>query len=215
MVIDHIFFISLHNGVEAQDWLAAGWVEGSRRKHLGQGTANRKFYAQNCFFEFLWIDDEEAFSSATVEATGLPGRFRKLREGGSSLGICLEHTDLTSPLFEGAKRYQPTYFPEGQEIRILDFSEYPDLPWLFCLPFPRKSYVGLEPMEHPNGIEQLTKIQIGLSAQTMDSWIARELQKLPGIELIPSYENATNLIFDHRRQGKSKQFERPRLLIEY
>ena len=46
--------------------------------------------------------------------------------------------------------------------------------------------------------------------QAKEYWIMTRICKCP-----TDRENATNLIFEDGRQGKSKQFEHPRLLIEY
>ncbi|MEM1217665.1 MAG: hypothetical protein AAGH79_02080 [Bacteroidota bacterium] len=215
MVIDHLFFISHNMGAEAEAWTASGWKEGSRRTHTGQGTANRKFYVQNCFFEFLWIDDPVVFQSSKIQATGLPNRFSQSEELGSNLGLCIENNAETQALFAQARSYQPAYFPEGQAIRIIADPVYPDLPWLFCLPFPRKRYLGIEPMDHPNGIEKLTSVQLGVTAETLSSPVVAELNRLRGLECLDSKDITTKLIFDNRRQGKSKQFESLRLVIEY
>ncbi|UHG94724.1 VOC family protein [Spirosoma oryzicola] len=71
MEIDHLFVFSANQGQEANELLEFGFVEGSSRVHMGQGTTNRKFYFDNFFLELLWVIDEQEVTSELVAPTKL------------------------------------------------------------------------------------------------------------------------------------------------
>ncbi len=64
----HHFFILVKPGAEVTELLSSiGMREGTRNKHEGQGTSNRRFNFSYGTLELLWIHDEE-------EALNGPGR---------------------------------------------------------------------------------------------------------------------------------------------
>jgi len=52
--IDHLYVLASVGAPEADRLLDAGFVEGSRNAHRGQGTANRRFFFSDTMLEFLW-----------------------------------------------------------------------------------------------------------------------------------------------------------------
>ncbi len=113
--LHHFFILVEPEAKVAELFLALGMQEGTRNKHEGQGTSNRRFNFSNGTLELLWVHDAE-------EAIKGPGREMFFPERvedptASPFGVILNRKDnanLEMP-FEGWK-YEPIYF---------------DLPWAF------------------------------------------------------------------------------------
>ncbi|MEM9216866.1 MAG: VOC family protein [Cyanobacteria bacterium P01_F01_bin.150] len=65
--LDHVFILVDPGAAVADLLVAEGFQEGSRNRHPGQGTANRRFYFANGMVEFLWVHNAD-------EALNGPGR---------------------------------------------------------------------------------------------------------------------------------------------
>lgn len=107
--LDHFFILVEPEAKVADVLVSLGMQEGSRNKHEGQGTSNRRFYFLNGMLEFLWVHDEE-------EAINGPGREllfteRAKNPSASPFGLILHRKDNSSldMPFNGWK-YQPAYF---------------------------------------------------------------------------------------------------------
>ncbi len=127
MEIDHIFIFSTAAGHEADELAALGFVEGSSRRHPGQGTTNRKFYCENFFLEILWVVDYAELTSERLRTTQLRQRASFHQTGTSPFGLCLVNTPDTDALFAEAVTYQPAYFPPGKTIEVLPNQHRPGL----------------------------------------------------------------------------------------
>jgi len=106
----HHFFILVEPGGEVADLLSSlGMPGGTRNKHEGQGTSNRRFNFLNGTLEILWVHDVE-------EAINGPGRNLFFPERAGSPTACpfgvifnrKNNNSLEMP-FEGWK-YEPDYF---------------------------------------------------------------------------------------------------------
>jgi hypothetical protein len=53
--LDHIFICTEVGVPEADQLVTFGLTEGSSNLHLGQGTANRRFFFYNAMLELLWV----------------------------------------------------------------------------------------------------------------------------------------------------------------
>ncbi len=69
--------------------MAFGLTEGSSNLHLGQGTANRRFFFYNAMLELLWVRDEREARSPPIAPTRLWKRWRYRFSGYSPFGVCL------------------------------------------------------------------------------------------------------------------------------
>ena len=84
--LDHIFVLCEPGAPEADELLAAGFVEGQGYVHRGQGTANRVFFFQDFYLEFLWVHDEAEARSSVTAPTQLWERWSQRQYGASSFG---------------------------------------------------------------------------------------------------------------------------------
>jgi Glyoxalase-like domain len=69
--IDHVFVCAAFGAPEAEQLIAFGLTEGSRNRHPGQGTANRRFFFRNAMLELLWVESAEEAQGDNVRRLGL------------------------------------------------------------------------------------------------------------------------------------------------
>lgn len=214
MNIDHIFIFTDDNGKVADDLVDFGLTEGSNRIHVGQGTANRKFYFDNFFLEILWVHNEIELKSEQTKPTGLWQRADFKNNNFSPFGLCIVNSDDTEKLFENAFKYQPDYFPKGMEIDIIKNENQNDLPWTFRLPFKGQKKHENEPTHHKNEISVLTKaiFEYKIISENMflDNFVSQN-----NIQFVKSSRQWLNLVFNYGKQGKKQEFEKLNLTIEY
>jgi len=105
MKVDHIFIFSEHKGGEAEALLQLGMIEGSSRRHPGQGTVNRKFYFNNFFLELLWVVDEQEIRQSPTKETQLWERSTFRSNHMSRFGLGLVNTKDTDRLFDNSFGY--------------------------------------------------------------------------------------------------------------
>lgn len=216
MKIDHLFLIVPPKGeAAAQELLDWGLTEGSSRVHPGQGTENRKFYFHNFFFELLWVRDAAELAHQKLAHTGLKERMNDQKNDLLPVGICLLNEDGTDALFRDAIHYQPDYFPVGTTIEQLAPNQVVDLPWLFRLPFRDQPYSPKqEPIQHANGVANLTDLAIRVPGAVPEGTIARKLPAL-GIEMLPAPRFQLQLEFDAGRMGQERTFSQLPLHIRW
>ena len=118
MELDHLFIFSSRRGAEADVLLQQGFVEGSSNTHPGQGTANRRFFFENAFFEWAFVVDETEVKSEVVDPTFMWERSQWKASSFSPFGMCIRFVKDQS-VFENALRYAPYYMPEGTHADML------------------------------------------------------------------------------------------------
>jgi hypothetical protein len=213
MEIDHIFIFSKNKGKEANEFIEFGFTEGSSRIHIGQGTANRKFYFENFFIEILWVENESEIISELILPTKLWERSNFQNNKYSPFGLCLVNTEETEILFEKSIKYQPEYFPKGLEIEILNDEKNPKLPWTFRLPFKGEKKKTDEPISHKNEINMLTKTEFKIPFT--ENEFTMFFKNEPNIKFDNCNEINLILTFDKNRNGKEMKFKSLPLTIRY
>ncbi|WP_400191161.1 VOC family protein [Hymenobacter sp. B81] len=214
MELHHLFIFTDDQGQVADELLALGFAEGSRRVHPGQGTANRKFYFENGYLEVLWVHNAAELDSAPVRAVGLGLRARPQDTGYSLLGLCVVRDAASDRLFTGAQHYQPEYFPPGLAIDVLPNTDHPTLPWTFRLPFPGQTPHDAEPLQHPNGVARLTGTVFEYSGAGSRHYL--ECFAAAGsLAFVPAAREWVILTFDNGRQGQQRTVERLCLTLRY
>lgn len=207
MEIDHLYIFSSQQGAAADKLLEHGFVEGSSNTHPGQGTANRRFFFENAFFEWVFVVDETEVRSEMIRPSLLWERSQWKKSPFSPFGMCIRFVKETS-IFENALCYAPPYMPEGKHIDILTMESYPELPMIFRTPFEKNGYTQInEPYSHPNGVKQITKVIFGVSdiekAQAHLDIIIRQ----KWFALVKSNTPKMEVVFDHHSQGQQISFE--------
>ena len=132
--LDH-FFILVEPEAKVADLLVSlGMQEGTRNKHNGQGTSNRRFYFSNGMLEFLWVHDAEEAIKGPGRELLFPDRAKD--PAASPFGVILHRRDNSSleiP-FEGWK-YQPVYFDPPWAFHVGTNSSNLLEPLCFYVPF--------------------------------------------------------------------------------
>ncbi len=215
MEIDHLFIFSSNNGKEAEKLVEFGLTEGSSRIHLGQGTTNRKFYFENFFVEILWVINESEMQSELTAKTKLWERSQFESNGNSRFGLCLVNSKSTDQLFEESEIYEPNYFPKGMSIDIITNEQNPNFPWTFRLPYRGRKKENNEPMEHRNGIKNLTKAEFEIQTDYLKTEFSGFFENIDNIKFTKSNSSSLTLEFDNNTQGKTKEFSELNLKIKY
>jgi len=152
----HHFFILVKPGGEVADLLSSlNMSEGTRNKHEGQGTSNRRFNFSNGTLEVLWVHDKK-------EAMEGPGRDMLLPERAANPTACpfglifnrKDNDDLEMP-FDGWK-YEPDYF---------------QAPWAFHVGSNSKNI--LEPL-----CIYMPFVEPGASVTSVDNEVFRSISKV-------------------------------------
>ena len=111
MSVNHIFIFTQDYNKAAQELINFGFMEGSSRVHLGQGTQNRKFNFKNFYLEILWVHDESELNSVLTKPTKLSDRANWKNNDCSPFGLCLDYSSHEDCLFENYFKYLPSYLP--------------------------------------------------------------------------------------------------------
>lgn len=215
MQIDHIFIFSKNGGEEANELVEFGFVEGSNRVHIGQGTANRKFYFENFFLEIVWVTDEKEIKSDLVSHTKLWERSIFDVNQGSPFGLCLVNTDDINVLFLDSVKYQPMYFPAGLEIEFLANEDSTYLPWTFRLPFIGSRKKIDEPINHRYDLNRLTNTEFTIPPSISTKNYINHFRGEEHIVFTSSDTCQLILTFNNYQNGRVHQFKNLPLIIKY
>ena len=163
LTLDHIFVCTAVGAPEVQALLEAGFVEGSRNVHPGQGTTNRRFFFAHGFLEFLWVHDATEATSPLTGPTRLWERWSQ--RGGLSLpfGICFSSpSEADHPLPFASWAYEPAYLPKGKCIRFAEGASLSE-PELFALSWPQSPTTAApQPREHRLPLGAMRSVSVGL-----------------------------------------------------
>ncbi|MDF9794900.1 hypothetical protein OKW21_000163 [Catalinimonas alkaloidigena] len=207
MELDHLMIFSSQHGAEADKLLQYAFVEGSSNTHPGQGTANRRFFFENAFFEWAFVVNEAELSSEIVQPTFLWERSQWQTSPYSPFGMCIRFVKEET-VFDNALRYAPPYMPEGAHIDILTMKNYSELPMIFRTPFEKNGYTQInEPYLHPNGVKQITKVIFGVSDVEQAKLHLKSINNQDWFGLTESQTPKMEVVFDDHKQRQRISFE--------
>lgn len=211
--LDHIFIAVSANAPEAELLKSFGLTEGSPNQHLGQGTANRRFFFENAFLELLWITDITEIRSKLVKPTHLYERLSQQNQPISPFGICFrptDHSELSIPF--SCWNYQPSYLPPHLSIPMASNNPLTEPLW-FVLPFGAApttfSVEKRQPLQHTSGLKQLTSVCITQPNLAL-SQAAQQANQVKGFKIEQGKTHVLELGFDDEQAGLSHDF-RPSL----
>ena len=172
--IDHVFVCCAAGAPEASRLLQLGFIEGTRNVHVGQGTANRRFFFENAYLELLWVRDAAEALEERARETRLWERWLRRDRGASPFGIVFRsgsEPGTTSPFPTWS--YRPDYLPSPLAIEMAVGTTLEE-PELIYLPFAKRSGFASEPAQpRPLVLESVT---VGLPSRTPPSAAARACQ---------------------------------------
>jgi hypothetical protein len=156
--LDHVFVTVTPGAPEMATLERAGFAEGGRNRHSGQGTASTGVFFENAYVEFLWLEDRNEAESGAVRRTRLA--HRAARDGNAlPFGFGFRFAAESDPLIPfDTWEYRPPYLPEGAVIPTGKNSDQLAEPLLFVLPW--KSGPGYDCPTHPNGARRVTKVSL-------------------------------------------------------
>lgn len=172
-LIHHVFIASSPGGPEVDPLIEAGFSEGASNVHPGQGTACRRFFFDDTYLEFIWLEGPSETTSPGLARTGLGGRLGA--EGDvSRVGICVLVPEGRSPPVE-TWEYRPPYLPADSAILMAAGSSRISEPLLFFLP--ESLARPLTSDLHENGTRRISEITLrlrehGPSSAELD-WVVR------------------------------------------
>lgn len=210
MEIDHIFICIKEPEKLSKILIEFGLTEGEPNVHIGQGTANRRFFFQNFGLELLYLNNVEKLLSPLTAPTKLYDRLTNESADTSPFGICFR--------------------PSPKAMRIEDYSTWEYFPLSFPKPFkidvfnapfsdPLFEYMGFLTTadkqihlrrKHSLGVENLTSTIIHTPYDALDSDLKQDLEKFNIINFETSDTHVLELEFDQHRQGQRNDF-RPEL----
>lgn len=162
--LDHIFICTQVGAPEAQALVEAGFVEGSRNVHLGQGTSNRRFFFQHGFLELLWVHDPSEATSGRTAPTRLWERWSQRGTQVNPFGICFAPQSFaTVSIPFSAWTYEPIYLPSGKRIHFAQGTTLSE-PELFVLSWPQNLATAIpQPRKHGVPLHAMRSVSVGLS----------------------------------------------------
>jgi hypothetical protein len=202
--VDHVFVAVSRGGPEVEPLLDAGFAEGPPNVHRGQGTACRRFFFENVYLEFAWLEDPAEATSPLVRPTGLDLRLGG-GPGSSRIGICVRLSSEMNDPPVSTWAYRPPYLPQGYSIPVAANSANPREPLLFFLPAALARAPAIEP--HPNGTRAVSHV-----ALTLPKWgtVSPELDWLVNGGLM-SFDvgdaESLQVEFDGRARGQSLRLD--------
>jgi hypothetical protein len=164
LYLDHVFVCTSAGAPEAQLLLDAGFVEGTRNVHPGQGTSNRRFFFEHGFLELLWVHDEREATSALTRPTRLWERWSQRAGRANPFGICFSSpsgADQALPFASWA--YEPVYLPKGKRIHFVQGAALSE-PELFALGWPQPPAVmAAQPRAHGQPLRSMSAVSVGMA----------------------------------------------------
>ena len=200
--LHHFFILVKPEAYVADLLLPLGMLEGTRNKHEGQGTSNRRFNFTNGTLEFLWIHDSK-------EATKGPGRDMFLSERAndseaSPFGIILNRKDSSSLYmpFKGWT-YQPGYFEPPWAFHIGENSNNLNEPLCIYMPF-------VEPNTSIRNVKQdvfktISKVKVFTPSDSISD-VLSYTNSADRLSIEKGNQHLIEITFDDEQCGFSKDF---------
>ena len=211
--LDHIFVCASPGVPEGDELVRFGFREGEPNTHPGQGTACRRFPFFNAMIELIWVSDPAEAQSPATRRTLLWERWSGPHSGASPFGICLRPAspgDIQDEPFP-CWNYKPSYLPESFAFQI--GSAGIDEPMWVYLNFVTRQHREEQFVSHPNGIREITGVVFN-TPTTLRSEASRIIVDNGVISTRPGKEPLLEIEFDHRSQGRTRDF-RPSLPLVF
>ena len=209
--LDHLFIASRPGAPEIEEVLALGLLEGTPNVHPGQGTANRRIFFHNVMLEFLWLTDPAEARSVPIAPTHLAERCDPKRHDVCPFGICIRATGAgPANLPFDTWAYRPPYLPEGMSIPVATNAGVLHEPFIFAISFGGRPDAFAadrrQPIDHPAGLRDLTKVTLSLPPVGAISPALRYLVDSGIVDILPDANAALALEFDHAGARRSAGF---------
>ena len=209
VALDHVIVICDQGAPQGDALSQLGIVEGSANAHVGQGTANRRFFFQNAYIELLWVDDLKESQKEPSRRTRLWERWLRRHEGACPFGVALRpagRPEGTKPPFP-TWAYHAPYLPEQVSIGIALATPLIEPEFLYLNFATPPQAKGQEPLVHPLGVAQLTSVRFGIPGGSLNAPAAKAMEAAGLIEVYESPAYAMELTFDRGARNQRADLE--------
>jgi hypothetical protein len=208
---DHLFICTDIGACEADRLISFGLVEGTSNIHLGQGTANRRFFFRNAMLELLWVHAPEEAKSVPIRPTRLWERWTNRKNGVCPFGVCFRSRISGGDIVAFSSwAYRPPYLPETQSYAVGTNSDVLTEPMLFQIPFgQRPDHYPTEkaqPLEHHIGWREITRVELVSPTADNPSSEFQAVINTNQVRLRVGTEYCVELGFDEEVQGHQVDF---------
>jgi len=203
--LDHVIVCCDVGAPEAATLTAAGLAEGSSNVHLGQGTANRRFFFHNAYLELLWVSDLAQARREPARRTRLWERWLRRKQGACPFGIALRpiEPEADDPPPFPTWAYHAPYLPAQVSIGIALATPLTEPEFLHLTFATRPEAKKREPMNHPSRFARLTDIRIGVpSTNGLRSQAAKATSAAGLIAFYEAPSDVMELVFDGGASGR-------------
>lgn len=183
-----------------------GLTEGEPNTHIGQGTANHRFFFQNFYFELLYLQNVEKVLSPLTAPTKLYDRLTNNSIDVSPFGFCLRPSDKNMNVGEYSTwEYKPLSFPEPFKIDVFEAPVSDPLFEYMSFLTPSSKQIHLKP-KHKLGVANLTSVIIHTPFANLDNDLKQDLEKFDIIKFKSKDSHLLELELDNNDQGQSRDF---------
>lgn len=210
--IDHIFICSDAPDDDAQIFTDFGFTEGPPNTHPGQGTANRRFFFDNMYLEFLYIADDKLAQSALTKPSKLYERFTDKGDNISPFGFGLYPSNNLMKIKDyNSWEYRPKFLPPPLKMNV--YGDSLAEPMYYYMEFvSENSKIGQKKFNHANGFHYISAVKIFTPQAELDSDFKRDLSHYDILKFEDSQTHILEVTFDGGKSNKTHDF-RPRLPI--
>ena len=206
--LDHLFICTDVGGPAGDALVRFGLREGLPNRHLGQGTACRRFSFQNALLELLWVCDPEEAQSEATRRTMLWERWSARNGGASPFGICVRpacHSNNTVPF--PAREYRPAYLPEPLALHLGEAGIEEPM-WIY-IGFAKRADRERHFAGHPAGIREVTRVTL-VSPVSMYSKASKQSVDEGVLKTVMGPAPSIEIEFDRSPRNRNHDF-RPQL----
>lgn len=204
MKVDHIFICADMPDKFSQILTDFGLTQGEPNIHTGQGTANRRFFFENIYFQFLAVKNEQHLKSLASKPSRLYERFTRTDDSISPFGICLYPSDDCLKFGDYPSiDYRPKFIhpPLKMSIFLTPIIE----PMYYFVDYISDSSKQTHiQYKHEIGFEKITRIKI--HTPDSDSKLMHDLNQAGIVEFETHDNHLMEITFDDGEQNKTQDF---------
>lgn len=203
--LDHLFICVQPEAPEAQYLKDFGLIEGLRRTHRGQGTANVCFFFQNAYLELLWLRDATESQSPFVRPTGLWERCRWRETQACPFGFAARKTETDSgKLPFSTWDYRAPFLPRDRSIPIATNSSNLAEPLIFIPP--ARHIPSPDSLKHRLPLGKISEIRATLSGKGSFSPEVKKVMELGVVQFSHGDRAHLEIEFDGSRNNQIEHF---------
>lgn len=206
MKIDHIFMGSELPDEHVKILVDFGLTEGEPNSHPQQGTAVRRFFFENSYFEFLYITDLNDIKSPTTKQAQIYERVTANDNKTSPFGICFRSggNNLDFSNYKSWS-YRPKFLPPPFKMDVYGHKlKDPMLCYLDCVS--DESFKKRIQQRHPIGFKDITSLSILSPYSDLDSKLKQDLDKTKIVQFKHNDAHILEITFDNGTQNKRHNF---------